>query len=360
MSGRSVLVTGASGLIGRRLVAQLAEDREGIGAVVALDLREVPEGERLPGVRYETGDIRDPQLGKRMQGWGSDTVAHLAAIVTPPEGSTRELEHSIDVLGTENVLRACLEAGVEQLVYTSSGAAYGYHADNPVPLVEDDALRGNPEFAYSDHKRLVEEMLARARSEHPELRQLVFRPGTILGERVTNPITAMFERPVVLGVQGSDIPFVIVWDEDVARCIAKGIRERLRSASCLRARDGARRGARARPHAARARAGELPALPPGAQQRAAQVGVRLHPRPHERGLLRALPEGPLWRVRRTRCGARRSSSPVPRAGSGRRWLAASHERSAGSVCSTATRRAWRRWRRSSSRPGPRRSRSPAT
>jgi UDP-glucose 4-epimerase len=226
VSGRSVLVTGASGLIGRRLVAQLAEDREGIGAVVALDLREVPEGERLPGVRYETGDIRDPQLGKRMQGWGSDTVAHLAAIVTPPEGSTRELEHSIDVLGTENVLRACLEAGVEQLVYTSSGAAYGYHADNPVPLVEDDALRGNPEFAYSDHKRLVEEMLARARSEHPELRQLVFRPGTILGERVTNPITAMFERPVVLGVQGSDIPFVIVWDEDVARCIAKGIRER--------------------------------------------------------------------------------------------------------------------------------------
>jgi UDP-glucose 4-epimerase len=228
MSDRSVLVTGASGLIGRRLVSQLAEDREGIASVVALDLREVPREERLPDVRYETGDIRDPQLGKRMQSFSTDTVAHLAAIVTPPQGSTRELEHSIDVLGTENVLRACLEAGVGQLVYTSSGAAYGYHADNPVPLAEDDPLRGNPEFAYSDHKRLVEEMLARARSEHPELRQLVFRPGTILGERVTNPITAMFERPVILGVQGSDIPFVIVWDEDVARCIAKGIRERRR------------------------------------------------------------------------------------------------------------------------------------
>ncbi len=69
-------------------------------------------------------------------------------------------------------------------------------------------------------------MLARAREEHPALLQLVFRPGTILGERVSNPITAMFERPVVLGVRGSDIPFVIVWDEDVAACIAKGIRER--------------------------------------------------------------------------------------------------------------------------------------
>ena len=76
MSDRSVLVTGASGLIGRRLVSQLAEDREGIGSVVALDLREVPREERLPGVRYETGDIRDPQLGKRMQGFSTDTVAH--------------------------------------------------------------------------------------------------------------------------------------------------------------------------------------------------------------------------------------------------------------------------------------------
>ncbi|MEN8182155.1 MAG: SDR family oxidoreductase [Myxococcota bacterium] len=226
MSGRSVLVTGASGLIGRRLVSLLAEDPEGIETVVAMDLRELPEDQRLAGIRYETGDIRDPQLGKRFQTWSIDTVVHLAAIVTPGKGSTRELEHSIDVLGTENVLRGCLEAGIGQLVYTSSGAAYGYHADNPVPLTERDSLRGNPEFAYSDHKRLVEEMLARARSEHPELRQLVFRPGTILGERVANPITAMFERPVILGVRGSDIPFVIVWDEDVARCIAKGIRER--------------------------------------------------------------------------------------------------------------------------------------
>lgn len=228
MSGRSCLVTGASGLIGRQLVAELSRQREGIEQVVALDLREPPAAERLPGIRYETGDIRDPQLGKSLKTWAIDTVVHLAAIVTPARDSSRELEYSIDVLGTENVLRGCLEAGVGQLVYTSSGAAYGYHPDNPVPLTEADALRGNPEFAYSDHKRLVEEMLARARREHPELGQLVLRPGTILGERVANPITAMFERPVILGVRGSDIPFVIVWDEDVARIIAKGVRERRR------------------------------------------------------------------------------------------------------------------------------------
>jgi len=114
---------------------------------------------------------------------------------------------------------------VGQLIVTSSGAAYGYHADNPVPLRETDALRGNPEFAYSDHKRQVEELLAAARVRHPALKQLIFRPGTILGELVSNPITALFDRPFVLGVVGSDTPFVLIWDEDVARCIVKGVIE---------------------------------------------------------------------------------------------------------------------------------------
>ncbi len=220
----SVLVTGASGLIGRQVVAQLAAEPEVFSRIVAMDVRD-PGSAQEPGVTHLKGDIREPGLDKVLRKHGVECVVHLAAVVTPGPDSSRELEHSIDVVGSENVLRACLEAGVRQLVYTSSGAAYGYHADNPVPLGEDAPLRGNPEFAYSDHKRLVEEMLARAREEHPELAQLIFRPGTILGESVRNPITAIFERPVVVGVRGSDAPFVIIWDEDVAAAIVKGIRE---------------------------------------------------------------------------------------------------------------------------------------
>jgi UDP-glucose 4-epimerase len=170
--------------------------------------------------------VRDPGLEHILRKYAVDTIVHLAAIVTPGPDSTREFEYSIDVGGTENVLACAVACGVRQIVYTSSGAAYGYHADNPVPLREDDALRGNPEFAYSDHKRLVEEMLERHRRDHPELAQLVFRPGTILGETVANPITAIFDRPVVVGVRGSDAPFVIVWDTDVAACIVTGIHER--------------------------------------------------------------------------------------------------------------------------------------
>ena len=222
-AARSVLVTGGSGYIGSQLVACLAQSPGEVETIVSLDLREVPEAERLPHVVYQAGDIRGPEVAKLLSEYRVDTVVHLAAIVTPGPEHTRELLRSIDVGGSENVVEACLKSGVRRLIVTSSGAAYGYHADNPQPLDEADALRGNPEFAYSDHKRLVEEMLARQRDEHPELEQLIFRPGTILGENARNQITDIFDKPVVLGVAGSDTPFVFIWDQDVVDCLLKGV-----------------------------------------------------------------------------------------------------------------------------------------
>ncbi len=235
---RSVLVTGASGLVGRQVVARLLEASDSIETLVALDLREPGPEARRSGVVYEQGDIRDPGLAKRLEHHGVDTVVHLAAVVTPGPASSRELEYSIDVEGTRNVVDSSITAGVSQLVYTSSGAAYGYHADNPVPLRESDPLRGNETFAYAWHKRRAEEILAERGAAHPDIARLVFRIGTILGEQVASPITALFERRIVVGVAGSDAPFVLVWDEDVAACIVQGILTR-RSGTFNLAGDGA-------------------------------------------------------------------------------------------------------------------------
>jgi UDP-glucose 4-epimerase len=220
-----VLVTGASGYIGREALGQLAAAGDGL-TLIALDVRETPPGDRLDGVEYLVGDVRDPALVDLFRDHGVDTVVHLASIVTPGRRSNREFEHSVDVLGTRNVLEAAVGAGVGHFIVTSSGAAYGYYADNPQPLSEGDAIRGNPEFAYSDHKRQVEEMLAEYRESHPELEQLILRPGTVLGARTKNQITALFEKPFVLGLAGCDVPFVFIWDQDVAACIVKGVLER--------------------------------------------------------------------------------------------------------------------------------------
>ncbi|MEA3503142.1 MAG: SDR family oxidoreductase [Actinomycetota bacterium] len=217
----SVLVTGAAGYLGGLLVADLAANPGDIEKIIATDIRE-PE-EPPGGATFVTADVRDAGLVEILREHSVDVVVHLAAIVSPGKKPDRETEYSIDVGGTRNVLEASLAAGVSKVIVSSSGAAYGYHPDNPEWIDEDDALRGNVEFAYSDHKRLVEEMLAEWRIEHPELRQLIFRPGTILGEGTHNQITDLFDRRIVLGIRGSETPFVFIWDRDVVACLRRGV-----------------------------------------------------------------------------------------------------------------------------------------
>lgn len=222
MSARRVLVTGAGGYLGTQLIANLAEGRacSGDRAVLALDVRDLPAKRRFAGIDYAIADVRDGEAMQRVVlQFRPEVVVHLASIVTPGQDSNRQREYEVDVGGTANVLAACLAGGVRRIVVTSSGAAYGYHSDNPAWIREDWPVRGNEAFAYAYHKRLVEEMLARWRREHASLEQVVFRVGTILGETVRNQITDLFEKSRMIAIRGSDSPFVFIWDQDVVGAI---------------------------------------------------------------------------------------------------------------------------------------------
>lgn len=223
----TILVTGGSGFLGTSVVRGLAAAGH---RVVSADVR-APE--QLPdGAHHVHLDVTDAAIVDQAfvdaaaTGHPVEVVVHLASIVTPGKDSHRELEHAVDVTGTRHVLDACLTHDVRRIVVSSSGAAYGYHPDNGADhdgwLVESDPLRGNVEFAYSDHKRQVEEMLAELRETDPHLQQVVLRIGTILGERVDNQITALFEKKRLLKLRGHDSPFVFIWDTDVVAAIEVG------------------------------------------------------------------------------------------------------------------------------------------
>lgn len=209
-----VLITGAAGYVGSLLGSRLAGDFH----VVGTDIR--PRDDLPFPIRRM--DVRDPALADLLREEAISHVVHLASVLDA--GNDRAREFDIDVNGTRNVLDCCLVAGVGHVTVTSSGAAYGYHADNPDWIDEAQPLRGNPEFAYSDHKRQVEEMLARYRESNPELRQLVLRPGTILGATTRNLITNLFRAKRILAIRGSASPFVFIWDEDVVAGIEHGLR----------------------------------------------------------------------------------------------------------------------------------------
>jgi UDP-glucose 4-epimerase len=215
MATEKVLITGAAGYIGSRLAARLAKHMP----VIGVDIRE-PES---PADNFEVCDIRDTRLTEIVTKHAISHVVHLASVLESSGDEARD--YDIDVNGTRNVVAACLQGGVRHLTVTSSGAAYGYHADNPSWIDEKDALRGNPEFAYSKHKTMVENYLAEVRQQHPELQQLILRPGTVLGAETRNQITNLFDKSMLLGISGSESPFVFIWDEDVLDIIEKGIRE---------------------------------------------------------------------------------------------------------------------------------------
>ncbi|MGH8494178.1 MAG: SDR family oxidoreductase [Moraxellaceae bacterium] len=207
-----ILITGAAGYLGSQLGERLARENEVCGVDIRAGNAAFP---------VTVMDVRDKALAVMLRDKAITHVVHLASILQP--GPDRERDYDIDVNGTRNVLDACLEAGVQHFTYTSSGAAYGYHVDNPAWIDEQDALRGNTEFSYSDHKRLIEEMLLEYRQQHPELKQLIFRPGTVLGASTDNLITNLFRKKRLLAVSGSASPFVFIWDQDVLNAIESGI-----------------------------------------------------------------------------------------------------------------------------------------
>jgi len=213
----TIMITGAAGAVGSAVLALLA-DHADIN-VIATDIR-TPAALPVNAI-FETMDVRGSDPATLIARHKPDVVVHLASIVTPPRGSTRDFEYAVDVTGTQNVLDACIANDVRRLAVTSSGAAYGYHPENATPLRESDAIRGNHEFAYSWHKRQVEEMLEKARETAPALEQTVLRVGTVLGAGLENQITAMFHKPRLLGLRGSDSPFVFIWTDDLARIVLR-------------------------------------------------------------------------------------------------------------------------------------------
>lgn len=215
-----VLITGAAGFIGQQVLNDLAVQQPN-WQLFAADIREIAARDNVHPLHLDISNRND--VHKVVAQCRPDAIVHLASVVSPPPGMSEETLHAIDVGGTQAIVDAAIANGVRQLIITSSGAAYGYYPENAEWIDEHDPLRGHARFAYAKHKREVEELLVRVRVEHPELRQLILRPGTILGKRVNNQITDLFKKRAVLGIQGSDSRFVFIWDQDVVSIIRKGL-----------------------------------------------------------------------------------------------------------------------------------------
>jgi UDP-glucose 4-epimerase len=221
-----VLITGGAGYIGSNLQTILSK-KYNKWEIYSCDIKSI-QVENLPeNTKFFNLDISDrDSVLKIISDIKPNSIVHLASILNPPPGMSESTLRNIEVEGTRNILDGAVISGCEQIIVTSSGAAYGYYEDNPEWIKETDPIRGHPAFAYSKHKKEIEDLLTTYRQSHAQLKQLILRPGTVLGPTVNNLITDLFKKRGIVGVKGYNSRFVFIWDEDVINIIIQGIEKK--------------------------------------------------------------------------------------------------------------------------------------
>lgn len=221
---KNVAVTGASGLIGQRLLERLAGDPE-VERVIVLDIRR--PGVDSPKITFLEKDVSVPFDGL-LQEFSIDAAFHLAFILNPIHDRNRM--RAVNLGGTRNFLAACEKAGVKDALVVSSGTAYGAHADNPPLLTEDSPLRANEDFSYVADKGEQERITEAWAKAHPEVRVSIVRPCVVLGPRVSNFISRSLIRKSFYKVRGANPPMQFVHEEDVAEVFYQIVRQGKRGA----------------------------------------------------------------------------------------------------------------------------------
>jgi UDP-glucose 4-epimerase len=216
----AIAVTGASGLVGQRLLPRLAED-ERVTRLIGLDVRDPRR--RVRNLEFQRVDVGGAELKPLLE--AVDVLVHLATVVDPiPDES---LMARVNVEGTRRVLDAAAAVGVRKVIRVSSAAVYGAWPNNAVPMTEDATLRPNPGFAPAVHAAEVERLLGEWREEHPAATVTTLRSAPVLGagaERL--PSRLLLGRPP-LRVRGAGPPVQVVHVDDLVSALMLAVAEDL-------------------------------------------------------------------------------------------------------------------------------------
>ena len=178
-SKSSVLITGATGALGPRVVE--AFHREGF-RIRTFSLDAPQEGDFPDEVEIQLGDVTDPGAVAAAT-HAIDIVVHLAALlhIVDPSPELQERYQRINVQGTANVIQAALKAGVERVVLFSTIAVYGDAAGG---RVLDESTSPQPDTMYARSKLEAERIVLAARRADGEPIGAALRMAAIYGSRV--------------------------------------------------------------------------------------------------------------------------------------------------------------------------------
>lgn len=171
-----ILVTGATGFIGRNLVNLLREEGHYVRALV----RDTECAKKLLGtdnIEYVVGDVTDKRSLENICN-NISVVYHLAALMghdLPSESAFRKFRE-VNTDGTKRIAESCLGTGIEKFIYVSSTAAIG--------LLKDKVVNeGTPCRPYTPYQvsKYEGELVVRELTEKRGLPGVVIRPSMVYG-----------------------------------------------------------------------------------------------------------------------------------------------------------------------------------
>lgn len=175
LNGKCILITGGTGSLGKRLVSRLLTEYPGIKRLVVFSRDELKQFEmaqefsptKFPQIRYFIGDIRDAdRVARSLE--GIDVVIHAAALKQVPTAEYNPFECiKTNVLGAQNLIEACINAGVKNVVALSTDKAAA-----PVNLYGATKLCSDKLFVAANNIR-----------GHHDIRFSVVRYGNVMGSR---------------------------------------------------------------------------------------------------------------------------------------------------------------------------------
>jgi nucleoside-diphosphate-sugar epimerase len=178
-------VTGAGGFLGGYIVEQLVARGDEVRVLV----RRHVAGLNEPAVQLVQGDVRDKAvLARACQ--DVDVVIHTAAVAGIWGPWTHYYE--TNVLGTQNVVEACQQAGVTRLVFTSSPSVT--FAGRDQCGVDESAPYPKRWLAHYPHTKALAEQRVLAASGKRGLMTCALRPHLIWGPRDTHLIPRLLDR----------------------------------------------------------------------------------------------------------------------------------------------------------------------
>lgn len=206
----TVLVTGAAGFLGSRVVELLS--RSGRCDVLATDVEESARLASLARVRFRSADLRD---GGAMENLlrGADYVVHLAALRSRASETGERSALDVNVGTTYDLLRFAARHHVRGLVYGSSHLVYGpFHEPDRRPFLEDEAAV-RPGLSLYAAAKLASEAFVEALSRPSGITYLCLRFGGIYGPQAApgSNSSAMLD---VLDALDRGLPPVVRWSRD--------------------------------------------------------------------------------------------------------------------------------------------------